>query len=385
MKLKHDAQSGFQQHRHATLHCDMKLVFGAGGTGGHIIPAIALALEMRQRGHEVCFIGNRDGMESRLVTQQGFIFHPIQVQKIYRQLTMAHLKFPYLFIRSLFACLKYLRQEQPAAVLCTGGFVSGPVALAARILHIALYFQDGNSYPGLTTRLMAKHTRHIFIASESATKYLPAADCLMTGNPILAYDPIDRATVDWQAMNLSPDKLHLFVIGGSQGSAIINHNLQAIVSRLLAEGVQIIWQTGKQHKPTLEKQFRDTTGVHIFDFTDKMSFYYQIADLAISRAGALSIAELQEHRIPAIYVPLPTAAENHQYINALACTQKGASLLLEQKKLSPESLLNAVKALINSLEMQKPSTEEQRNHATQAICDIITGEICPPRTAEAAV
>lgn len=350
----------------------MKLLIGAGGTGGHIIPALAIAKGMVVLSWEVEFIGNKDGMENTLIPAHGFPFHPIQVQKIYRKLTIAHLKFPAYFISSLLKCLSYIKKYKPEAVLCTGGFVSGPVALAAVMSKTRLYFQDGNSYPGLTTRLMARYSRCIFTATETASGYLYKGHCFKTGNPLMPYEKLNVESVDWAMLNLSPTSVKLFIIGGSQGSAVINNAIDHSIHELLRAGIELIWQTGKLHKEKFQDKYASTKGVHIFDFTDKMSFYYQITDLAVSRAGALSIAELEEHKIPAILIPLPSAAENHQLINAQTVAGQNKGIVLEQAQLSSAKLIETIVGLKTHLHFYQEQLERATpNQATAKICEII--------------
>jgi len=354
----------------------LKLLIGAGGTGGHIIPAIAVALELSNLGWRVKFVGNKNSMEETLVSKYGFEFLPINVQKLYRSFTLAHIRFPFLFLSSIFRSMHYITKMNPDAVLCTGGFVSGPVAIAAIIMKRKLYFQDGNSYPGLTTRVLSRFTKHIFIASDRAANYLQKADCIMTGNPILAYSKLDLCTVDWNKFNLSPDSRKLFIIGGSQGSTIINKVVSECVHDLLAQSIELIWQTGKRHYSKIREQFSGIIGVHCFDFTDKMSEYYQMADFAVSRAGALSIAELQEHSLPTVFIPLPIAAENHQYMNAAAQAEKGMGLVLEQKDLTPDTLMESIAKLSSGYQDFKDSfTALPKNNATTLIAEIISREV----------
>ncbi len=350
-------------------------MIGAGGTGGHIIPAIAVALELSAQSWQIKFAGNRNSMEETLVSKYGFELLPINVQKLYRSLTLAHIRFPFLFLSSIVRSLHYIRKMRPDAVLCTGGFVSGPVAIAAIIMQRRLYFQDGNSYPGLTTRVLSRFTRHIFTASDRAASYLQKADCIMTGNPILAYSKLDLRAVDWDKFNLSPESRKLFIIGGSQGSIIINKVVSECVHDLLARNIELIWQTGKSHYSKIREQFSGVRGVHCFDFTDKMSEYYQMADFAVSRAGALSIAELQEHSLPAVFIPLPTAAENHQFMNAVTQAEKGLGLVLEQKDLTPLTMMESIAKLSFGYQDFKTSLSAMpKNNATKVIAEIISRE-----------
>lgn len=353
----------------------MRIIIGAGGTGGHIIPAIGIALELSQRHWDIAFIGNKHSMEEGIVHKYQFRFMKIHVQKIYRKLTFEHLKFPFLFFNSLLLCLMYINKFRPDAVLCTGGFVSGPVAIAAIILGVPLYIQDGNNYPGLTTRMLSRYAKKVFIASEFAKRYLKADSCVITGNPLLKYEKIDTRQIKWESYNLSPTSLKLFVIGGSQGSVIINKIVGKCLDELLKRNIEVIWQTGKTHKSTIVSKYGSIKGVHIFDFTDKMSQYYQMADIAISRAGALSIAELEEHRIPAIFIPLPTAAENHQYKNAVTQVEKGVGLIVEQKLLTVNNLMDSIAKILSNIQSYKENLKLlPENHASQTIADIIEQE-----------
>jgi UDP-N-acetylglucosamine--N-acetylmuramyl-(pentapeptide) pyrophosphoryl-undecaprenol N-acetylglucosamine transferase len=354
----------------------MKIIIGAGGTGGHIIPAIAVANALHIMNWDVLFIGNSNSMEERLVKQYAYTFLPIKVQKIYRKLTIEHIKFPFLFVHSLILCLICFVKEHPNAVFVTGGYVSAPVALAAIILRLPLYFQDGNSYPGLTTRVFGRRAKRIFVASEKATEYLKKELCLLTGNPLLGYNVLDKSTFDFDKLNLNPSNKTLFVIGGSQGSEIINQAISNSINRLLQLKINIIWQTGKNHIDKIKKEFGNLPGIFCFDFTDKMNDFYQIADIAISRAGALSIAELEEHKLPTIFIPLPTAAENHQLANALAQQEKNICIVLEQKNLSTETLLSSINSVLDNYALYKDSFNAlTRINATQKVSETINDDI----------
>jgi UDP-N-acetylglucosamine--N-acetylmuramyl-(pentapeptide) pyrophosphoryl-undecaprenol N-acetylglucosamine transferase len=350
----------------------LKLLIGAGGTGGHIIPAVAIAVEMRERKWEVAFIGNKKSMEQTIAHKNGFAFKQISVQKLYRKLTLEHFKFPFLFVFSLIKCIAVIIKFEPDAVLCTGGFVSGPVALATLLTGRKLYLQDGNSFPGLTTRLFARFSNKVFIASDEAKRYLSGADCLLTGNPIQKYTKVDIDSLNLMELNLRKDTKKLFVIGGSQGSAVINSAVSGCVEKLLNQGIDIIWQTGENHIGKINTLFGNKEGIHCFGFTDKMHILYQVADIAISRAGALSIAELEEHRIPTVFIPLPTSAENHQYKNALSQQNKGAGIVLEQKNMNPDSLMNSINSILSEYDRFIGSLSAiPASNAATGVCDVL--------------
>jgi len=353
----------------------LKLVIGAGGTGGHIIPALAIAMELKSHAWEIYFIGNRNSMEESLAGKHDLPFFSIYVQKLYRSITLQHMKFPYHFLRSLVKCINYIISIKPDAVLCTGGYVSGPVAFACIILRKKFYVQDGNSYPGLTTRMVSIFAKHVFTASNEAKKYLPKANCIMTGNPLLKYNKIDKTQVNWSGMNLEKDTKKLLILGGSQGSGQINKVIDKSINRFLTMGLEVIWQTGKNHYQAISDKYKDIKGIFSFDFTDKMSEFYQMADVAVSRAGALSIAELSEHCVPTIYIPLPTSAGEHQLKNALSQVDKNIGLMIEQEYLTSDTLLEKLNYLLKNLDIYENNVLKQpKNNATQIISEIIINE-----------
>ncbi len=354
----------------------MKYLIGAGGTGGHIIPALAVAQELCCRGHEVCFVGNKGSMEEALVTNRSYRFLSINVQKLYRGFTIKHLKFPFLLLKSIVECIIYIKSEKPVCVFVTGGFVSGPLAIAAKIQRKPLFIQDGNSYPGLTTRISARYSHKIFIASEDAVSYLPANKCILTGNPILIKNMNERKDIDWNQSTLSKDTIKVLVLGGSQGSVIINKTFEQCINELRQMDIEIIWQAGKPYYFSHKEKYSQQTGIVMFDFTERIAGYYAMADVAITRAGALTIAELSEFRIPSVLIPLPTSAENHQFKNALAHVHKGGGILLPQSELTPESLLKALRRIVSELSEFKARMEAiPHNEATAKICNVMENDL----------
>lgn len=350
----------------------MKIVFGAGGTGGHIIPAIAVAKELETKGWSIYFIGNSGSLEEKIISKHQYCFFPIKVQKLYRKFTLQHLLFPVLFIKSLAKCVIFLLKLNPECVFCTGGYVSAPVALTAILLKKPLFFQDGNSYPGLTTKVFAWFCEKIFIASDSVYSYIRKDKTILIGNPMLEYQKINKADYDVKKLNLSPNALKLFIIGGSQGSEIINKVISESLEVIKEMNIDLIWQTGKKHIDNVIRITQPINGIYCFGFTEHISEFYQISDIAISRAGALSISELEEFKIPALFIPLPNAAENHQLKNAQHQYRKGVCEVLEQRYLSSSSLVSVINKMINNLDYYRKNLEKlPANHATQNIAEII--------------
>lgn len=355
----------------------MRFIIGGGGTGGHIFPALAIAGELQKLGHQVSYIGNRDSLEENLVSGKGIPFHPIKVQKLYRKLTLKHFRFPYLLCKSVHDCIRIIRTTDVSAVICTGGYISGPIAIAALLLKRPLFFWDGNSFPGLTTRLLARRMKAIFVAYESTKTRLKGANAINTWIPVRD-EFAKRQAWDPAKYGLTGARPIILLTGGSQGSMALNQAFDQAVPTLLKDGFEILWQTGKSQIKLYQKKYSNTPGIYCFDFSNEMPALFQNADLAITRAGAMTIAELQAARLPAILIPLPTAAENHQYYNALEQDRKGVAKLLQQKDLSPEALLDLIKIMHQHRDEYLSIFDAiSVNHAANEIANLILGQVDP--------
>ncbi len=349
----------------------MKIVFGAGGTGGHIIPALAVAQYLVSMGATCSFIGNRNSMEERLCSEAGYPFNSIQVQKLYRKLTIQHILFPYYLLKSIHRACHHLRNQKADAVFCTGGFVSGPVAIAAIILRIPLFFHESNSYPGIVIRFLARYSKQTFTSFVATGRYLKTAPTHLTGVPI---KPRIEKSADFRPQDfcLSGDKPILLVVGGSQGSLALNKAVDAALPKLAEKGFELIWQTGTGSYTEYKARYEKMAGVYIFDFSNDLPLFYTHSTIALTRAGAMTIAELEASRLPAILVPLPTSAENHQLLNARAQQSKGCALLLEQKDLNAQTLVQSLETLYSQLESYKSKLNEQpANNAAETIATVI--------------
>ncbi|OQC10361.1 MAG: UDP-N-acetylglucosamine--N-acetylmuramyl-(pentapeptide) pyrophosphoryl-undecaprenol N-acetylglucosamine transferase [Candidatus Cloacimonetes bacterium ADurb.Bin088] len=319
-------------------------VVGCGGTGGHIYPGLALARELQSGGSDIHFIGNRGGMEERIVAEAGFPISTVHVQKLYRELKISNLLFPYRLATSVITAVRILRKINPSGVICTGGFVSGPVAIAAIVTRIPLYFHESNSFPGLTTRWLARFTNITFTSFARTSGYLPKAKTLQLGIPLLPKKDLQEEFSPAE-IGLQPDKPVILITGGSQGSQAINAAVDAALDSLLEKGYQVIWQTGKSGYDNYGKRHGKKPGLHVFSFSSRLKEFYRCARIAVTRAGAMTIAELEQNRLPAILIPLPTAADNHQHHNAAEQSKKGVALLLRQSELNQSSLMAAIDTL----------------------------------------
>ncbi len=347
----------------------MRIVFGAGGTGGHITPALAVANELRDRGFSICFIGNQNSLEQKLCKAAGYPIRYIRVQKLYRKLTLVHLMFPVYLAISVIKAIMYIRNFKADLVFCTGGFVSGPVAIAAIICKVPLFFHESNSYPGLTTRLLSRYTSIVFTAFDASKRHLSVDRVLHVGIPIM--DNVCKTSeFHAESYNLSKDSPKILVVGGSQGSVAINRVIEDSSSKLLSMGFELIWQTGVNSFDEYSAKFKGVKGIYIFDFSTTLPAFYQNSYIAITRAGAMTIAELEATKLPAILVPLETSAENHQYYNAIEQKKKGVADHILQKDLNVDNLISRIEYISDNYSQIKKKLEALPvNNAVNSIAD----------------
>ena len=319
-----------------------KIIVSAGGTGGHIIPALSLCKELIRKETAVYYIGNKDSMEFEIISKNDIPFYPINVQKIYRSFTIKHFLFPFKLIYSIFRCTKYFKMIRPDAFVGFGGFVAGAPAVAAWLCHCPIYLQEQNCKPGLTNIWTGKFAKAVFLAYEDSMQYFGKANCFVTGNPILG-DGFLNASSD-KSLNESsssssytPDSKKLLILGGSQGSLFINNLILENLDWFRENTIALIWQTGKRHLENIKSQIpnyedrESSKAIILFDFTDNIHEYYRQADYIISRGGALSLAEIEIHKIPAFVIPLSTAAVNEQYHNARYMQNRNMGMMFEEK------------------------------------------------------
>ena len=346
----------------------MRFAFGAGGTGGHIIPALALAEELKKLGHSCFFIGNKGSMEERLASVHGYSFYTIQVQKLYRKFTLQNLLFPFYLFKSFLQSCRLIKDAD--AVISTGGFVAGPVALAALARKVPAFLHESNSYPGLTTRALARWQSRLYISFDDTLKHLKGVKAVNLGIPILRRELSESFNL--AKLGLHPQKPSILISGGSQGSVAINEIIAKSVPAFRDMGFQLIWQTGANSYDQYQREFGDKEGLYLFDFSPHLAEMMYHADLAITRAGALTIAELMAAKLPAILIPLPTSAENHQYYNALAQKNRGLATLIQQKQLSTESLCEAIANKENWYKKDAAEHAAENRAAERIVQDILS-------------
>ena len=332
----------------STVQTKYRFLFAGGGTGGHLFPAVAVAEQIRELKPEadILFIGTKDKIEGRVVPKLGFKFNSIWIKGFSRKLTLENLLFPLkLFVASVQSLIINM-SFKPKVAIGSGGYVAGPAIWAASIMGAKVVLLEQNSYPGVTTRLLERFADEVHLSFESSKKYLRKEKIhRLTGNPVRKNLGRMEKPEALKRFHLSVEKKTLLVLGGSLGAKSINDVMSESLKILEENDLQVIWQTGKNYYEQIKSMNSDK--IKVFDFIEDMNSAYSACDLLLARAGATTIAELLNLGVPAILVPSPNVAENHQYYNAKALSDNNAAILIEDKNLRND-LVSKTLSLINS-------------------------------------
>lgn len=320
----------------------MRVILAGGGTGGHVIPALAIARQLQQDyGAETLFVGTPRGIENRLVPAAGFPLRLIEVGALKNVTLATRLKTGLVLPRAIRHASKIVAEFRPQVVIGVGGYASGPAMLAALFARIPRIAFEPNVVPGLANRAVARFVSAAAVHFQQTCRYFP--NCQVTGVPVR------QAFFDVPG-NPPPPRPTLVVFGGSQGAHAIN---QAIVDSLplLAAAMpllHIVHQTGERDFPDAELAYRRSTLSHeIFPFIDDMPAAFSRATLLLCRSGASTVAEVTAAGKPALFIPFPHAADDHQKVNAQALVRAGAASLLDQSQLTPQRLVESLTSLLS--------------------------------------
>ncbi len=349
----------------------MRIMFTGGGTGGHIFPAIAVAERVRELVPEVdiLFLGTKNKIESKVVPDAGFKFKSIWISGFARKSIKENLLFPLKLVVSILQSIKISMKFKPQAIVATGGYVSGPSVIGAHIMGAKVFLIEPNSYPGITTRLLEKKASEIHIAFKDAASYLRMKEKIfVTGNPVRKSLTSVSKEEARKSMGIEETKKVLFVVGGSLGAKAINNAIATSLEKFSAAGITILWQTGASSYEEYKKY--NSSVVKVLPFIDDINKVYAAADLVVARAGATTIAELVYLRKPAILVPFPFAAENHQFKNAKSLSDEGAAVLLEEKEILAKLGDGIISLISDDDRLQKIRENQERIGGTDAAKEI---------------
>jgi UDP-N-acetylglucosamine--N-acetylmuramyl-(pentapeptide) pyrophosphoryl-undecaprenol N-acetylglucosamine transferase len=324
-----------------------RILIGGGGTGGHVFPAIAIA-DALKKAHpqtEFLFVGARGRLEMEKVPEAGYKIQGLPVAGFQRRLTLKNISFFFKLASSLMISRRIIRQFNPQMAIGVGGYASGPILKAASRKGIPILIQEQNSYAGVTNRLLARSAKIICVAYENMERYFPSEKLVMTGNPIRQHlvTPSGNRVEDLKEFELEEGKKTCLVVGGSLGARTLNRSLMDGLKKLDRNDIQVIWQCGKYYKDEV-MQFVDSSGmkhIKVMPFISKMECAYNVADVIVSRAGAITISELCVIGKPAILVPSPNVAEDHQTHNANALVSRQAAVMIPDGE-APEKLVDSM-------------------------------------------
>ncbi len=331
----------------------MRVLIAGGGTGGHLMPALAIAEALKELDSTVepVLVGAQRGVEATLLPQRHYRHYLLPLEPVYRRQWWKNLRWPAILWRVLRECRAVLEAEEPRLVLGTGGYASGPVLFQARRQGVPIAVQEQNAFPGLATRRLARKAQQIHLGFPEAAKHLrpgPTTTVHSFGNPIVPPpDPRLGRDEARRALSLDPDRPVILVAGGSQGARRINEAVEQLVESGGLDDVALLWSTGRVTWDQFRRHDRPPRQ-QLRAFWDPIAEAYAVADFVIGRAGAMTTAELCAWGLPSILVPLPSAAADHQTLNARALADAGAAIHLPESELSPDSLQRAFRGLLES-------------------------------------
>jgi UDP-N-acetylglucosamine--N-acetylmuramyl-(pentapeptide) pyrophosphoryl-undecaprenol N-acetylglucosamine transferase len=311
-----------------------RILIGGGGTGGHVFPAIAIADALKERnpGMEFLFVGALGRLEMEKVPEAGYVIEGLPVAGFQRRFTLKNITFFYKLFVSLIRSRRIVGQFAPDLAVGVGGYASGPILKAAARKGVPILIQEQNSYAGVTNRLLARSARTICVAYENMERYFPAERIVITGNPVrqLLLKLRNEPAEGYREFDIEKGKKVCLVVGGSLGARTLNRSMMDNLAKLERDDLVVLWQCGKfYHKEVDEKvKASGMKNIRVMPFISRMDLAYGMADLIVSRAGAITISELCIVGKPVILVPSPNVAEDHQTHNAASLVSKDAALMV---------------------------------------------------------
>ena len=321
----------------------MKIVVTAGGTGGHIYPALAIIDEFKKQHKdlEVLYIGTHNRMEKDIVPKHGIPYKAITIYGFYRKELHKNFRSVNVLLKSYKDSKKILKEFKPDAVIGVGGYVTVPVLMAAKSLKIKTFIHEQNSVPGAANRFLSKKVNKIFISFESSRRYFKKEKTYLTGNPA-STKALEAELADKKEFNLLKTKRLVYIVMGSLGSTSVFNTLVEAVKDFDKEDYEIAFVTGKNlYNKTKKEDF--PKNVKIFPFVDNQARLLKHADLVVTRCGATTLSELIALKIPSILIPSPNVTANHQYKNGVDLASKKAAYMIKEKDLTKEILVKAIK------------------------------------------
>jgi UDP-N-acetylglucosamine--N-acetylmuramyl-(pentapeptide) pyrophosphoryl-undecaprenol N-acetylglucosamine transferase len=328
-----------------------RVLIAGGGTGGHLYPGIAVAREIRKHhaNVEISFVGTMRGLEARIVPREGFQLIALPVRGLPRRFGRAQVGAVFAMVRSLAIMWRHFLKWRPDVILGTGGYASAPPVLVGWFMRIPIVLQEQNAIPGIVNRWLSRVADEVHINFAAARRHFKRRDHLrLTGNPLRAGLLRGNRQRAYKRFNLAPSRQTIFVLGGSHGAHAINAAFVDAIARMPANlGAQWLVQTGKEDAAWVRRQVEGKPVVaSVHAFIHNIEEAYTVADLIVCRAGAMTLSEVVASGIPAIVVPYPHAADNHQERNAEELVERGAAVMVRDSELTGDRLMREVQGLL---------------------------------------
>lgn len=326
----------------------MKVLISAGGTGGHIYPALAIINKIKQMesNSEFLYIGTHNRMEKDIIPNYGIPFVPIEIYGFNRKNLFKNFKTLKCFSASIKKCKKTIKDFNPDVVIGVGGYVTAPVIYAAKKLGIKTFIHEQNSVPGKANLFLSKYADYIFVSFKSTIKHFPPHKTIFTGNPC-GEEALKKEAIDKLELGLNPNKKLVLFVMGSLGSSRVNEILYKTMNLFKEKDYEILFVTGKDSYEEMKKKSYPKN-VKVVPYINDMTRLMKKTDVMVSRAGASTLSEIIALKVPTILIPSPYVPDNHQYKNAIDLVNKKAAILIEEKNLNGNRLVSEIDSLINN-------------------------------------
>ncbi len=338
----------------------MRVIITAGGTGGHVYPALAIVnkIKEKEKNSEILYIGTHNRMEKDIVPAAGFKYEALEIYGFSKTLIKRDIKNISLIYKAYKKCLKIIEEFKPDVVIGVGGYVTFPVILAASKLKIKTFIHEQNSIPGKSNRILAKKADLIGVSFKDTMNYFAANKCRLTGNPC-AERALDIKPISKTKYNLHAGKKSVLIVQGSLGSNVINNKMKDFLSSIDKEDYEVLYVTGKSYCDEFAKN-KFSKNVVITAYIDNLSALIKDIDLIVTRAGASITSEIMALGKPAIFIPSPYVANNHQYYNALSISENKAGEMILENELNQEILKEKINKILSSPKIYKTYQDNLR-------------------------
>ncbi len=348
----------------------MRVIITAGGTGGHIYPALAIIDKIKEKApdSEILYIGTHNRMEKDIIPARNIKYEALKIYGFSKKISI-DLEDIILIPKAYFKCLKLMKKFKPDIVIGVGGYVTFPVIRAAHKLGIKTFIHEQNSIPGKANKALIKYVDLVGVSFPNSKEYFKNTNCIVTGNPT-ASNAIYTPTINKEKYGLAKEKPGVLIVNGSLGSASVNQKMEEFLKTIGNESYEVLYITGKSYYDNFKK-INLPSNVFIEPYIDNLAGLMKSIDIIVTRAGASSLAEITTLGIPCILIPSPYVANNHQYYNAKSIVDSKAGLMIEESNLTSDLLKENINKLINDKSLYLTYKENLTKLSTPNSADII--------------